>query len=70
MDSDVVVRATDRGEDGIEVTTSFTSRQAAEDAPSPGETCSRWGLIYTMVGDDALRINAVRVVDGDGHVPC
>lgn len=57
----------------IQVTTSFVSRQPAALGPSPGETCSRWRLIYTLKPDptsSGYLIDGARPASGTGHTAC
>lgn len=52
---------------------SFQSAQAADAGPVPGETCTNWTLVYTLVpvtsGNLTLLINAAGL-NGPGHVGC
>ncbi|MBA2555393.1 MAG: protein kinase [Geodermatophilaceae bacterium] len=73
-DSGVVVSEIDRPDgESLQVLASFTSRQAAEDGPVPGETCNNWRLAYTLIpsvdGPTPYQIDAVSEI-GPGHTAC
>ncbi len=73
-DSGVVVSEINRPDgESLQVLASFTSRQAAEDGPVPGETCNNWRLAYTLTpsvdGPTPYQIDAVSEI-GPGHTAC
>lgn len=73
-ESEVVVSVIEPGAgDALQVSTAFTSRQAPDAGPSPGEGCTHWTLIYVLVpspgGTTPYRIDAVRD-RGPGHTAC
>ena len=63
----------DTGKGPVQATASFTSRQPGELGPVPGQTCTRWTLVYTLVPDGAgtgYLIDGARPPSGSGHRAC
>lgn len=72
VDSDVrVVDASTPGTGQATVDVNFTSHQAAEKGPRPGQTCDQWGVRYTMIqeSDGHWLMNGSEGRDGQPKYP-
>jgi heat shock protein HtpX len=57
--------------DPVQVGATFTSHQAPDQGPVPGETCTEWSLTYSLVpGTQGYVIDGVAATTGNGHAAC
>lgn len=71
-DTDVFISdLQDMREEAVRAEVSFTSEQPGDKGPEPGETCTHWSLVYTLVpGGSGYLINSAKLASRNGHTPC
>ncbi len=70
--SHLVIHSITPNSNGAAAVVSFTTHQAPNAGPNPGETCTNWSLSYSFIpapSGTGYVIDAVSSV-GPGHVPC
>jgi hypothetical protein len=76
--SDVVVSNVDGairsvGAGPVTAAVSFVSRQPGDLGPTPGQTCTKWSLMYTLVANadkTGYLIDGAKAQSGDGFTAC
>jgi len=64
FDTNIVLQSVAATDEAVLAWVTFTSLQAPEKGPRPGETCTSWSIDYTLVpADDGL----LWIADGEGH---